>query len=383
LDANCTSPSLAAVRVFNGEIVDQFCTLVRCERPISTGASAVHGDTDGDLAGKPSLAEVWPSFRTFVGDSVMVAHNGHQFDVPVLKRLTEAFDGLAGVTFYDSLPLARHLFPTGGLRLEDLAVRFGIETGRSHHALDDAICLGRVFERLQEMRIQRATATALANLLDFVGVGMAIEDVSELAHDAKAVFALGRRRALGSFSSLIECYDKEAQDSGRMCAPVPEVIDRLGGLELRQRLQKKPNPQDRYPESYARLRHLIEMHESDNLDESVQRLLDCIALSRSDGARIDPDRVCLLTFHATKGLEFSRVYVIGVEDYKLPGFHQICENLEDEIAEARRVLYVAMTRAKDRLCLTYCREREGRPSGGTMFLSEMDLAVSDGRAIVH
>jgi DNA helicase-2/ATP-dependent DNA helicase PcrA len=80
-----------------------------------------------------------------------------------------------------------------------------------------------------------------------------------------------------------------------------------------------------------------------------------------------------LTFHATKGLEFSRVYVVGVEDFQLPGYLAMTENRENEIQEARRLLYVAMTRAKDRLHLTYCHQRSGKPSGGTLFLSEMGL----------
>ena len=58
---------------------------------------------------------------------------------------------------------------------------------------------------------------------------MAVEDVGEFTQEAKAVFELGRRRALGTVSSLLESYDKEAQDSGRVCAPAPEIIDRLGG----------------------------------------------------------------------------------------------------------------------------------------------------------
>src|SRR5262245_7317617 len=74
------------------------------------------------------------------------------------------------------------------------------------------------------------------------------------------------------------------------------------------------------------------------------------------------------------GLEFSRVCVVGVEDHQLPGYTAINEGRDDEIDEARRLLYVAMTRAKDRLCLTYCKERCDRPSGGTMFLKEMGLA---------
>jgi DNA helicase II / ATP-dependent DNA helicase PcrA len=71
------------------------------------------------------------------------------------------------------------------------------------------------------------------------------------------------------------------------------------------------------------------------------------------------------------------VYVVGVEDFQLPGYFAMKDGLEAEILEARRLLYVAMTRAKDRLCLTYCRERRGKPSGGTMFLSEMGLVHNE------
>ncbi|MEE8491904.1 MAG: 3'-5' exonuclease, partial [Acidimicrobiia bacterium] len=40
----------------------------------------------------------------------------------------------------------------------------------------------------------------------------------------------------------------------------------------------------------------------------------------------DPQRVNLLTFHSTKGLEFSRVYVVGVEGYQVPGYYAMAEN---------------------------------------------------------
>ena len=45
-----------------------------------------------------------------------------------------------------------------------------------------------------------------------------------------------------------------------------------------------------------------------------------------------------------------------------------------------QTLYVAMTRAKDRLTLTWCKERGGKPSGGTMFLDEMGLTDTTGRS---
>jgi DNA helicase-2/ATP-dependent DNA helicase PcrA len=87
----------------------------------------------------------------------------------------------------------------------------------------------------------------------------------------------------------------------------------------------------------------------------------------------DPHRVNLLTLHSTKGLEFSRVYIVGVEDYQMPGYYAAVQNRKDEIEEARRLLYVGMTRAKDRLVLTRSDQRRGRDSGGSMFLNEIGL----------
>jgi len=93
-------------------------------------------------------------------------------------------------------------------------------------------------------------------------------------------------------------------------------------------------------------------------------------LSRSDGAERDPARVNLLTLHSTKGLEFSRVYIVGAEDGQLPGARDPSKR---EIEEARRLLYVGMTRCQDRLVLTRVEARGGKPTGRHRFLDEMGL----------
>jgi DNA helicase-2/ATP-dependent DNA helicase PcrA len=101
-----------------------------------------------------------------------------------------------------------------------------------------------------------------------------------------------------------------------------------------------------------------------------------VALSRSDDFATDKDRVSLLTLHATKGLEFSRVYVVGAEDNQLPGFRALENDDQHDIQEARRLLYVGMTRAKDRLVLTRALQRDGRATGGDLFLREAGLEAT-------
>src|SRR6266852_48537 len=164
--ATCGVVEVGAVRVVNGEIVDRFHTMVNPFRPISPKATAdVHGYSDADVRDAPSFAEIWPALREFVGDDLMIAHNGMNFDVPVLRRLAAGRDGLETLAFYDTLPLVRSLSQDSA-KQEDIAHRFGIDCGRAHHALDDAITLAHIYRELQKLRAARARKAVLSNVLD-------------------------------------------------------------------------------------------------------------------------------------------------------------------------------------------------------------------------
>lgn len=80
------------------------------------------------------------------------------------------------------------------------------------------------------------------------------------------------------------------------------------------------------------------------------------------------DCLNLMTFHASKGLEFRRVYLIDVNEGLVP--HRRAKTRE-EIEEERRVLYVAMTRAKEELYLLYTEKRGGRDVPPSRFLRDL------------
>ena len=125
----------------------------------------------------------------------------------------------------------------------------------------------------------------------------------------------------------------------------------------------------------ARLDQLLEGLAGLPVDDGIGQALDRVALAQRDGMTPALGAVSLLTLHATKGLEFSRVYVVGVEDHQLPGRQDLMNRRDELFPEARRLLYVGMTRARDRLVLTRVAERAGKPTGGTMFLDEMGVAL--------
>ncbi len=370
----CELVEIGAAKVVAGEIVGRFHSLVRPGRPITPRASRIHGRTEEDVRDARAFPEVWPEFCEFARGYVLIAHNGQKFDVPVLRRLAEGLAGLDELVFFDTLPLARSLSP-GSARLGDLAARFGIEPGRAHCAIDDAVTLAHVFRRLSRERVIRARKTVLVNLLDYLGLSLALEQVPSEGEERKLLREITSRYALGRYTECLDFYAAERERIERTGPSVDEVIERLGGRARMERLRADRSPGERFPAAVARLKTLMEGASAASLDESIDRLLDRVALSTVEGADVDPHRVNLLTLHSTKGLEFSRVYVVGVEDYQIPGYYETVEERDLEIQEGRRLLYVGMTRARDRLVLTRAGQRFGRYSGESRFLDEMGLVA--------
>src|SRR6266566_2657756 len=250
----CEVVEVGAVRVVGGEIVDRFHTLVQPYRPITPGATKVHGYTDGDVRNARPFAEVWPEFRAFIGDDVLIAHNGQHFDIPVLRRLATGREGVDTLVFYDTLPLVRSL-SRDSAKLEDLALRFGIDAGRAHHALDDAVTLARVYRELERLRAVRARKAVLVNLLDYLGLALALEPDREQG----LLFKVAKFYTLGRYSDALAFYEMERERAGGDSRPsVDEVIRRLGGRALMTRLRAEPGPAQRYPAAVARLRALID-----------------------------------------------------------------------------------------------------------------------------
>lgn len=110
-------------------------------------------------------------------------------------------------------------------------------------------------------------------------------------------------------------------------------------------------------------------------DLTFEEYLNEVAMySSADKKENDDNFVSLMTVHKSKGLEFSYVFVTGVEEGLFPmktkGYGPISEN--SDIEEERRLFYVAMTRAMDKLEITGSRNRHGNETNLSTFVKEMD-----------
>jgi DNA helicase-2/ATP-dependent DNA helicase PcrA len=94
--------------------------------------------------------------------------------------------------------------------------------------------------------------------------------------------------------------------------------------------------------------------------EGITRFLEHCALNaapeETDAGTAGADRVTLITLHNTKGLEFDRVVITGLEEGIFP--HESGRHDPDEVEEERRLFYVGVTRARRRLHLTWCARRQ-------------------------
>lgn len=115
---------------------------------------------------------------------------------------------------------------------------------------------------------------------------------------------------------------------------------------------------ERDEEDVARIENVNELLAVAGEYENVALFLESAALSESEIKQHRSNaKLTLMTVHAAKGLEFPEVFVVGLEEGLFPHSRSIFEGGKEEIEEERRLMYVAMTRAKESLTLSWARSR--------------------------
>ncbi len=159
--------------------------------------------------------------------------------------------------------------------------------------------------------------------------------------------------------------------------PLPELLD-----DVLERSGYRAMLADGTEEGEERWANLLELREVttryDDLsaEDALDRLLEETALvADQDSYQSDADMLSLITMHAAKGLEFQVVFIAGMEESLFPtgraveaegGFNPDPRPMEEE----RRLAYVGMTRARERLYLSHAWQRATRRGPGTSFMAE-------------
>ncbi len=188
-------------------------------------------------------------------------------------------------------------------------------------------------------------------------------------------------RAAASLTAFRDLIRSLAQNSGStpVSTTLSLMLDRSGYLQnLRD---------ERSEEAEARVENLMELvsaareYESREIDPALGGFVDRLSLlSEADEAEgASEARVWLMSMHAAKGLEFPTVIVAGMEEGLFP--HARSTEDQDEVEEERRICYVCLTRARERLVLTGAARRrtfgEYQPTTPSRFLDEIPAELMD------
>ena len=172
---------------------------------------------------------------------------------------------------------------------------------------------------------------------------------------------------LDSFAALIE-YFKGQTEKESITDLLREIIEKTGYVESLE-TEDKVEAESRI-ENIDELVNKAAAYEEDCQDRgeeaSLSGFLEEVALVADiDSLDEDQDYVVLMTLHSAKGLEFPHVYLAGMEDGLFPSYMTITSDDNEDLEEERRLCYVGITRAEEKLTLTCARRRMVR--GETQF----------------
>ena len=194
--------------------------------------------------------------------------------------------------------------------------------------------------------------TTVKNLSDFANSkDISLFEAIKICEDSE--IAPKTRSKLKDFASLIQKF-KDAQSAYSLKDFVTLVIEKSGYLaELQSKAATNPDFQD----DINNLQELVNVAEEfvpEEEDNLLGEFLQQVALvSDLDSMENETNNITMMTLHAAKGLEFPTVFLCGLQEGIVPLKHK---GRETDREEERRLLYVAMTRAREELILTFSGE---------------------------
>ena len=282
----------------------------------------------------------------FVADEILnaVALGRSLSDFAILYRTNAQSSSIERALVYNAVPYK----VVGGHRfyerkeIKDVLAYLSVIANPS-----DAVRLRRIINE-PKRGIGDTTINNAASIADNLGMTLfeVISNASEYPMLSRASVKLTEFVAL--INSLVESLEtKEIADF------FDDVINKTGymsSLDL-----DKETAEERKANVMELLANLIRYME-ENEDGTLTGFLEEVALMTDlDNYNQDADSVVMMTLHSAKGLEFPVVFIVGMEEGLFPGTHVLYD--PSEVEEERRLCYVGITRAKEKLYITNARSR--------------------------
>ncbi|EOT2959433.1 3'-5' exonuclease [Clostridium perfringens] len=320
---------IAAIKLNKkGEVVDKFEKFLKNKKAVKD-SYYVHGFSDEMLQRIGEDKEkVLKEFVEYSKDSIIVGHNV-QYDINILCSELER-NNLGKPkfkTFYDTLDIYRRFYPGNiNYKLENLSNVYDTKHKPSHDAMDDIIATGELLVRAINEKIRETSMERMAlmskHLKAFTAISKKLNELFKIAESKRPY-------------ELVACV--------------------MNGFNIKSMYAGDENKEklNRLRDLYALFRDL-----DDKSKGNRDALLDIIRITGLSNGELESliinrtkkPRIPIITVHQAKGLEFDTVFLAGIQNNTFPSYMSIKEG---NLAEEKRVFYVAITRAKKRLVITY------------------------------
>lgn len=316
---------LAAVRLnCKGKIINKFERLIKIKNTVGDSINVHHLSDEFLSQHGENKIQVLSAFKMFAKDSVIVGHNV-RFDLNILQAELERVQlgELKYEGFYDTLDIYRRFYPNLiNHKLETLSHIFMLPHESTHNALDDVIATSELLIR-------------------------SLRDNIIPTSEARSVKMKQYRRSFEVIGARLINLFKKAKS--------------LRTYELAEYIVKEFDIEKKYPEE--KLENIYRFYEiiteleikKRHPKESLLDLLKITSLSNGELEAMLIQRkgyilIPIITVHQSKGLEYDTVFIAGLQKDVFPSYFA---KTKDKIEEERRLFYVAMTRARKKLYLTY------------------------------
>lgn len=194
--------------------------------------------------------------------------------------------------------------------------------------------------------------TMVGNIMEIsTGLGISAFEVCERADEFQKTSRSASK--LMGFASMIRDFQKCLEEKMPLTDLLQEILEKTKYLDY---LNEDPETYEDRMNNIKELSSMFVKYQEESDDPQLSEFLEDVALiSDIDSYNEDEDSVVLMTLHSAKGLEFPIVFIPGMEEGIFPGSQAMYS--EEELEEERRLAYVGITRAKEKLYLVNAQQR--------------------------
>lgn len=218
--------------------------------------------------------------------------------------------------------------------------------------------------------------TMFGNVMEIAaGLGLSAFEVCQRADEFQKT-ARSASKLMG-FTDMIAHFQKCLEDK----MPLPDLLQEvLETTKYMDYLNEDPETFEDRANNIKELSSMFIKYQEESEEPDLSAFLEDVALiSDIDSYNEDEDSVVLMTLHSAKGLEFPVVFIPGMEEGIFPGAQ--CMFSEEELEEERRLAYVGITRAKEKLYLVNAQQRmlygTTNRNMASRFLREIPMSVTE------